>query len=48
MPEPLPNQQPDNSKLKMSPGARSRMRSKETMQLRYYDDGGRPGVGHCT
>lgn len=45
MPEPLPNQPTDNSKLKMSLRARSRMRSKETMQLRYYDDGGRPGVG---
>lgn len=39
--------QADNSKLKMSPSARTRMRQRETAQYRYYDDGG-PGRGNCT
>lgn len=48
MQEQMSKPQADNSKFKMSAGARSRMRSKETMQLRYYDDGGKTGVGNCT
>lgn len=40
-------EQSDNSKLKMSSGARTRMRQRETAQFRYYDDGG-PGRGNCT
>lgn len=42
------NAQTDNSTMKMSSGARSRMRNRETVQYRYYDDGGRPGRGNCT
>lgn len=37
----------DNSKLTMSPSARTRMRRRESEQYRYYDDGG-PGRGNCT
>jgi GH24 family phage-related lysozyme (muramidase) len=39
--------QAGNTKLKMSPVARTRMRQRETAQYRYYDDGG-PGRGNCT
>lgn len=37
-----------NDHLGMSAGARARMRKREVDVYRYYDDGGRPGVGHCT
>lgn len=37
-----------NDHLHMSAGARLRMRKREVDVQRYYDDGGRPGTGHCT
>lgn len=37
-----------NDHLHMSSGARLLMRRREVDVQRYYDDGGRPGVGHCT
>lgn len=37
-----------NDALGMTPDARARMRKREVDVFRYYDDGGRPGRGHCT
>jgi lysozyme len=41
-------QKVDNNKLRMSAGAKARMRAHEDPKYHYYDDGGRPGRGNCT
>jgi lysozyme len=38
----------DNSTLRMSSAAKTRMRGHEDPKYYYYDDGGRPGRGNCT
>jgi lysozyme len=37
-----------NDALSMSPEAKARMKKRERVMYNYYDDGGKPGVGHCT